>query len=100
MSRIVYQDLANNYKSFSYILKIKREESESALNPLISVTKDWNINSLTHVRNNMRKDRNEKSKFNHSDAIFVLFSERMLILYIIIYIIDKYSHKIGREDFN
>ncbi len=46
----------------------------------------------------MRKDRNEKS--NHSDAIFVPFSDRMLILYIIIYIIDKYSHKIGGEDFN
>ncbi len=46
----------------------------------------------------MRKDRNEKS--NHSDAIFVSFSERMLILYIIIYIIDKYSHKIGGEDLN
>ena len=29
---------------------------------------------------------------------FVAFSERMLILYIIIYIIDKYSHKIGGED--
>ncbi len=40
----------------------------------------------------MRKDWNEKS--NHSDAIFVPFSERMLILYIIIYIIDKYSHKL------
>ena len=48
----------------------------------------------------MKKDRNERSKFNHSDAIFVPFSERMLILYIIIYIIDKYSHKIGGEDFN
>ena len=47
----------------------------------------------------MRKDRNEKS--NHSDAIFVPFSERMLILYIIIYIIDKYKiYKIGGEDFN
>jgi hypothetical protein len=33
---------------------------------------------------------------------FVAFSERMLILYIIIYIIDtgKYSHKIGGKDFN
>ncbi len=46
----------------------------------------------------MRKDRNEKS--NHSDAISVPFSERLLILYIIIYINDKYSHKIGGVDFN
>ena len=47
----------------------------------------------------MRKDRNEKS--NHSDAIFVPFSERMLILYIIIYIIDKYSHKlVGKISIN